>query len=187
MTPYPHPAVSLAVFKARLSQDIGVVDSTYSLTCDAPIPTDSGLYDPSCQDVAALYNSMVDMVATGALVGEVDQYLYNRLDLAQLQLPAQTFMPYLKGPAQTVVDLLPQINARSGLNLQPQDIEAYAIPQPSDCNCGCGPIAVPLQAAPTSLLYIGQFPLYIQVDDLPLQEAVLQLFLPPVPLPAITP
>jgi hypothetical protein len=185
MTPYPHPAVNLAVFQARLAQDIGVEASTFSVVCDAPVPTDSGLYPSACIEQTEAYNSMVDMVASGGLVGEVDQYLYDRVDLAQLQLPDKTFKPYLKASAVTVLDLLPQINARSGLNLQPQDIVAYMLP--SNCECECGPIGVPLEAACTSLLYIGEFPIYVFIDPMPLPVALKQLFLPGLTLPTLTP
>ncbi len=184
MTPYPHPAVNLAVFQARLAQDIGVAADTFTVTCDAPIPTDSGLYPSDCISQTEAYNSMVDMVATGAIVGEVDQYLYDRIPLQSLQLKAKTFKPYLKGTGTTVLDLLPQINERSGLQLQPQDIEAYSLP-PADC--ACGPMEVPLKAAATSLLYIGCFPIYVWGEPMPLSQAMTQLVLPPIVFPPLTP
>lgn len=180
---YAHPSVNLAFFKQRLSADLGITDLGYAITCAAPVPTGSGLYTQACSDVAADYNSMVDFVATGTYVGEVDQYLYNRLDLAQLQLPAKTFWPYIKGPCQTVADLLPQINARSGLQLQVQDILAYALPAVGSCECASGPIQVPLEAVSTSLLYLGQFPIQVIPQPVRLQDAVLQIYLPPFSVP----
>jgi hypothetical protein len=185
MTPYPHPAVNLAIFQQRLSTDIGATNLTYTLQCDAPVPTDSGLYDPNCEGLSAQYNSMVDMVVSGDLIGEVDQYLYNRLDLSQLQLPAKTFWPYLKASNQTVADLLPQINARSGLQLQVEDVVAYVLPAASGCECDCGPIEVPLEATSTSLLYIGEFPLAVIAKALRLQDALQQIFMPTWQLPAV--
>jgi hypothetical protein len=180
---YAHPSVNLAIFKRRLSTDLAIDNTSYAITCDAPVPTDSGLYDQACSELSASYNSMVDFVATGAYIGEVDQYLYNRLDLAGLQLPAKTFWPYIKGPCQTVADLLPQINARSGLQLQVQDVLAYALPTADGCECCDGPIQVPLEAASTSLLYIGQFPIQVIPEAVRLQDAFLQIYLAPFAVP----
>jgi hypothetical protein len=183
-TAYPHPAVNVAIFQARLSADLGITNTGYAIQCDAPVPTSSGLYDPNCAEMAEAYNSMVDFVATGDYIGEVDQYLYNRLDLCQLQLPAKTFWPYIKGPCVTVADLLPQINARSGLQLQVEDVLAYALPTVNGCECCDGPIQVPLEAASTSLLYIGQFPIQVYPQAVELQQAVLQIYLSPLTIPA---
>jgi hypothetical protein len=105
------------------------------------------------------------------------------LDLQQLQLPAKTFWPYLKGACQTVADLLPQINQRSGLQLQVEDVLAYALPTKDQCRCDNGPIQVPLEAASTSLLYIGQFPIQVYPEALPLPQAVLQIYLSPLTIP----
>lgn len=180
---YAHPAVNLAIFQQRLSTDLAIDNTSYAITCGMPVPVSSGLYDQACSDVAASYNSMVDFVATGGYIGEVDQYLYNRLDLAQLQLPAKTFWPYIKGPSQTVADLLPQINARSGLQLQVQDIQAYALPVAGSCECSTGPIQVPLEATSTSLLYLGQFPIQVIPEAVRLQDAFTQIYLTPFVLP----
>lgn len=181
---YPHPAVNVAIFQARLSKDIGASNSGYAIQCDAPVPTSSGLYDPNCSELSDAYNSMVDFVATGDLIGEVDQYLYNRLELCELELPAKTYWPYLKGPCQTVADLLPQINARSGLQLQVEDVLAYALPTSQGCDCCDGPIQVPLEAASTSLLYIGKFPIQVYANAVALNQAVYQIYLAPFVIPA---
>lgn len=181
-TPYAHPSINLAIFKQRLSKDLAIDNVGYAIACDVPVPTSSGLYDEACSDVSASYNSMVDFLATGTYIGEVDQYLYNRLDLAALQLPAKTFWPYIKGPCQTVADLLPQINARSGLQLQVEDVLAYALPGIDPCGCA-GPIQVPLEAASTSLLYLGQFPIQVIPEPVRLQDAFFQIYLAPFALP----
>jgi len=184
MTPYPHPAVNLTIFRTRLATDVAIDPSTFSVVCAAPVPTDSGLYPSDRIAEITAYNSMVDIAATGALTGEVDQYLYDRLDLSQLTLKAQTFMPYLKGTGVTMVDLLPEINRRSGLNLQPEDIVAYTLP-PDDPLCDLS--AVSLEAASTSLLYIGAIPLYIYASPMPLPTALTQLFVAGPTLPLLTP
>lgn len=182
---YAHPAVNLAIFQQRLSTDLAIDNASYAITCGAPVPVSSGFYDQACSDVSASYNSMVDFVATGAYVGEVDQYLYNRLDLSLLQLPAKTFWPYIKGPSQTVADLLPQINTRSGLQLQVQDVQAYALPVIGGCECGTGAVQVPLEATSTSLLYLGQFPIQVIPAPVRLQDAFFQIYLAPFVLPLV--
>lgn len=183
MTPFPHAAISLSIFQQRLSTDLGIPNTGYTIQADAPIPTDSGLYNGTCTGILANFNSMVDIEASGSYVGEVDQYLYNRLDLANLQLPAYTFMPYAKGPAQTVADLLPEINRRSGLQLQPQDVVAYELPVPSGSNCSNSteimPQSVSLEAMTSSLLFIGSIPIYVYPTDVPLPQVMEQVFLVP--------
>jgi hypothetical protein len=52
-----------------------------------------------------------------------------------------------------------------------------------DCDCGCDPIEVPLEAASTSLLYIGEFPLAIIARPVHLPDALQQIFLPALQLP----
>lgn len=174
MTPYPHPQTSLAVFQERLSQDLALANGSYSLQCGAPVPTNVGLANSACASWQGSYNTMVDMLATGSPQGEVDGYLYNRLDLAALQMPAYTFMPYVKGNRVNLVDLLPEINFRSGLNLQPEDIVNVQLPT---CDCACSPIGITMEASQTSLLFIGQIPLYVWGEDVPLNQALTQIFL----------
>jgi hypothetical protein len=183
MTPYPHPLKALAIFQARLSLDIGADNTSYTLQCAAPIPTSVGLATSSCASEATEFNSMVDIQATGAIEGEVDGYLYNRIDITRLALPDNAFDPFLKGTAVTSADLLTQINARWGTSLDVTDIQAYPLPV---CECACGPIGFVFQIAPSSLLYIGTMTLYL-VDDVALPSVILQPFLPNPILPALTP
>jgi hypothetical protein len=184
VTPYPHPSQNLAIFQTRLTTDAGLTGKNYTLQCDAPVPTAGGANTGSCSDWSGVYNSQVDMEATGDVVGTVSNYLYNRLDLGALVLPAAADMFYLHPDGGTTLDLLRAFNIRSGMNIQPADIEVHPLPTPG--HCGCGPIQVPLIAASTSLLYIGQRMLLVAATDLRLQDLITQPFLPPLNLPATT-
>lgn len=186
MTPYPHPAANLAVFQARLSQDIGVDNTSYTLECGDPIPTNVALADSDCDGWAATYNTMVDMQASGALVGIVHGYLYNRLDIGLLALPPAAAEPYLRGPATTVLDLLPEFNHRTGLNIQPQDVDPLPLPE-CDCACKTGTIGVPLRILKDSLLFIGSYELHVINYDVALNAWLLHPFLSPPEIPALTP
>jgi len=192
MTPYPHPAANLAVYKARLSSDIAVDDSTYTLQCGKPTPTATLLATlTDCDHGLAAYNTVVDMEAAGALIGEVDQYPYDRLNLADLptilaERGIDTSKPFLKGAATTVQDLLDEINARWGTMFDITDIQALQIPT-CDCSCGDGSgIGVALEANPLSLLYYGQLTIYV-LDEASLPDLLLQPYISSLELPALTP
>lgn len=73
---------------------------------------------------------------------------YDRLDLAVLAEDRST--EFERGNAQTVADLLPQINARYGVALTATDIVDSALPP-----AGEEPVDVVLQALQTSLVWQG--------------------------------
>lgn len=184
MTPYPHPQGNLDIFRYRLAADIAVDASTFAITCGAPVPTASLVEnDAACQGQQGRYNTLVDVGATGALTGEVQGFLYNRLDLAQLPLSVDGHAPFLKGTAATVVDLLDAINDRWGTSFLPEDVQATPIPV---CDCACGPMAVAFVINPLSLIYLGSLTVYV-VDDVALPQALLQPFLPTPVVPPPTP
>lgn len=191
MTPYPHPQVNLDIFQARLSTDISVDNATYAIQCSAPVPTSTVLAaEGACDAGLAAYNTLVDMAATGALTGEVDRYPYDRLDLSQLTavLAAKgidTTLPFLKGAAVTVQDLLTDINDRWGTSFDLTDIVPIQIPV---CTCvdGDGGIGVALQAAPLSLIYTGQLTIYVMATA-SLSDLVIQPYIASLSLPALTP
>ncbi len=185
MTPYPHPTASLNLFQTRLSLDMAQVTTPYTLTCSAPLPTATALQGQLCAAAwSAKYNSQVDLSATGALEGVVHGYLYNRIDIGAITLPPAFYQPYLAGSALTVQDLLPQLNARSGLNLQPEDVLATPLPS---TGLDCDPEGVSLIIAPTSLLFIGQVTIYVVTQPYPLNRAITQPFINTLGLPALTP
>lgn len=186
MLPYPHPAKNLAIFKQRLATDLGQDPTTFNLTVSAPTPIATVLASlGACADRYAAYNTLVDMEASGGLLGEVDRYPYDRLSLAELGtvLAVQGIdvtQPFLQGSAATLQDLLPAINTRWGTTLDPTDLVATAIPS---CECvGPGGIGVALEANPLSLLYTGQLTVYV-VPSQPLLAALQQPYLTSLGLP----
>jgi hypothetical protein len=201
MTPYPHPAANLAVFQARLTQDINNPDNFYTLVCGAPTLTANDLNLEACGGMAANYNSQVDMEATaGDLSGEVDGYLYNRLDLSQLPTVldgvVDTTLPFIKGSGTILQDILPAINARWGTTFDVTDIVALQLPVCTDpCGCSCGggndggypgAIGMALEATANSLLYLGQTTIYI-VASQSLADALQCPFIPTLGLPPVHP
>lgn len=184
MTPYPHPAAALAVFQQRLSLDMNVDNSSYVLLCGAPSPLDASASGGDCDDWSKRYNSQVDLRATGALIGDVTGYYYNRLDIAKLALPKRTFEPYLTAGAITTHELIDEFNARSGLSLDPSDVADIPLPH---CDCACGPVGIDWVINADSLLFIGRLTLYVITHDVPLNVAVINPFLPAPVLPALTP
>lgn len=184
MTPYPHPQVNLDIFRSRLGADLTVDPSTFTVECGEPTPTALTPLEVAgglCGGWLRLYNTQVDVRASGALTGEVDGFLYNRLDIGKLPFPKGALAPFLKGSAVTVLDLLEAINARWGTAFLPTDVLATALPS---CECACGPIGFTFGMQPSNLIYIGQVTLYV-VDDVSLTDAITQPFLPSPQLPIL--
>lgn len=170
---FPHPQHNLDIFRGRLGADLGVDPATFTVACGAPTPTNVLQSADGCGSRAKNFNSKVDMVATGSLTGEVNDFLYNRLDVVHLPFLGNVQLPFLKGDAETTCDLLTAVNERWGTAFDVTDIQCLPIPV---CDCTCGPMAVRLAMSPTSLLYLGQLTIYV-VNSMSLLDAITQPYL----------
>lgn len=173
METYPHPAQNLALFQGAFTRDTNP-PTPFNLACSMARPKTPS--DDPCCDPGSDYNSEVDMQTTGSIVGEVNGYPYNRLNLADIVSPG----PYYVGNLQYATDLLPQLNAASSLSLGFEDLIPSILPTEDNtqgCACSCNHQYVfNLKARDGNLLYYGQAPITLIVGQVDLKDVLTNPF-----------
>lgn len=165
MIAYAHPAAQIAVFKTRLATDLKFdqADATgLTLACSLARPI-SASADHDCVRWTDLYNSEVDLLASGSLQGEKDSYYYNRISLDSLIPPG----PYAGLGVTQLVDLIPQINAACQFTFLPTDWVNRVI---TADGCTCGDNGVPtktviVEASEGNLLFTGQVVITLVMNE----------------------
>jgi len=93
---------------------------------------------------------------------------YNRVDMAEI--PGALNVEYTKGDAENISDLIPEINARYGINLQAEDyVDA---PLPNFTGTPNEKIDFEIVAAADSLVWRASLILKLASEDIPLSSVI---------------